>query len=545
MKKNYLPFVITLALPALISCSGPGTRKLNQKSFPFSIELNSIDPGQYDPSTGKWVQTTMQGRSEVIFKYTLKNKIMTLPGEVTARIGNIALLSSGAFANTVPQIAPGENFSSEFHTYALPPGAYELYFTYSKKGSTGFPNPGGGFQYKDSIISEDLFYYFVPPDLVDNDLDSIDDREEKRLLDKYSPFYSFSKEGDTEEQYLPTDVLTYIRGSRLIQGTDEDGAPIQLTNFALAQNPHALLFSIPTSAHPTSSSLMTNAKNLPTTYHIDPADQVRKGSSWEECKNQRNIGLYGHVVPYNESSGQKDVHDLFMPNAKTFYKIEYWQFFGYNSANPNPDLADHEGDWTSVQLLYDPHPGNGEDSIVSVFHYVHGLEFRFDMSAKTKDTTAGTIREITGANARFNPDINIIKLGPNKNFVKSDDFDQTQNNIVRFKQDPATLKYTHPIVYIEYGTHEFYPSEYWKYSQAPNHDGTGTREYFCAVPPNLGEVEHLLPEYEGADIIMHFNGSWGAFSSQNNDPGPGPSLHAQWMYPASTSIGWMLHGLPF
>ncbi|MFC0773408.1 hypothetical protein [Terrimonas alba] len=152
MKKPYFPFIYILVVLTLISCGEPTEKTMKLKFFPFSIELNSIDPGQYDPATGNWVQTTMIGRSEVIFKYTLKNKIMTLPGKITARIGNITLLSSASFPNTVPEIAPNENFSSEFHSYALPPGTYELYFTYSTKGSIGFPSPGGGFQYKDSTI---------------------------------------------------------------------------------------------------------------------------------------------------------------------------------------------------------------------------------------------------------------------------------------------------------------------------------------------------------------------------------------------------------
>ncbi|MFC0773407.1 hypothetical protein [Terrimonas alba] len=379
-----------------------------------------------------------------------------------------------------------------------------------------------------------MFYYFVPPDLVDNDLDGIDDREEKRLLDKYAPYFYFSKDGNAEEDYRPTDVLTYIRGARLITGTNEDSDPVEVTNFALAQNPEALLFSIPTSIHPTSSSLITHAKPVPTIFHIDPTDDARKGSSWDECQSKRNVGLYGHVVPYNQSSAQKDVHDLNMPENKTYYKVEYWQFFGYNRATSDPRNADHEGDWTSVQVLYDPNPARGEDTIVTVFHYAHGKEFRFNMSAKTNETISSTIKEITGENAKFNPDVNLPR-----------NLDQAQNNIVRFKQDPQTMQFTHPVVYIEYGAHEFYPTSFWKYSLAPNHDGESVHQYFCSAPPNLGEVEHPLLEYDGATIIMQFNGYWGAFSSSFNEPGLGPSLHKQWTYPASSSIGWPLHDLPY
>lgn len=538
-QKLYSSFIYILAVMTLISCKEPKEKTMKPKIFPFSIELTSIDPGQYDPSTKNWVQTK-NGTSEVIFRYTLKNKIKTIPGKVTAKIGNITFLSSTSFPNNVPEIEADQNFSSEFHTYALPPGTYDLYFTYSTRVT-----PNSTFSY-DSVIAQELFSYYVPPDVVDNDFDGIDDREEKRLLDKFAPFYSFSKEGATEEEYLPTDVLTYIKGSKLITGTDEDHDPVQVNNSDLSATPNKLFFTLPNTIPPFSTNLNDYVLKVPTIYHIDPTDEVRKGSPWDECRSKRNIGLYGHVVPYNQSSAQKDVHDLNMPQNKTFYKIEYWQFFGYNAANANRHLADHEGDWTSVQLLYDPHPGVGEDTIVTVFHYVHGLEFRFDMSAKVNVKTNGTIRTFTGANAKFNPDINIVKLGPNRNFIKSDDFDQTQNNIVYFKQDPnSPTQFTHPIVYIEFGSHEFYPSSFWKYLQARNHDGTGGFQYFCAVPPNLGEVEHPLLEYEGANIVMQFNGFWGAYSSMNNEPGPGPSLHAQWTYPADSKIGWQLHGLPF
>ncbi|HKO81694.1 MAG TPA: hypothetical protein VJU78_14920, partial [Chitinophagaceae bacterium] len=439
--KNFVFILCSIFLSAVLtfSCNDPAVKKAKASINLFTIELNSISPGQYDPAAGNWVQTTENG-SEVIFRYTLKNRIKTIPGKITANIGNIVLLSSAAFPNTVPELEADQNLSGEFHSYKLPPGSYELYFTYSKRVSFG---PGGR-ESRDSIIAKELFYYFVPPDLVDNDLDAIDDREEKRLLDKYTPFFKFSKEGNSGEAYRPTDVLTYIRGSRLITGTDEDDDDVQVNNADLAAVPNKLFFTLHTTIPPVSTNLNSYVEKVPTSYYIDPTDEVRAGSSWDECKTKRNIGLYGHVVPYNQSTGQKDVHDLYMRTNKTYYKIEYWQFFGYSANNPNRSFADHEGDWTTIQLIYDPHPGVGEDTIVTVFHYAHGNEFRFDMSAKTGETISGTIKEITGPNARFNPDINLAKLTPNLDLVKSDDFDQAQNNIVRFKQDPVTLQFTHP-----------------------------------------------------------------------------------------------------
>ena len=37
-----------------------------------------------------------------------------------------------------------------------------------------------------------------------------------------------------------------------------------------------------------------------------------------------------------------------------FYKIEYWQFFGYSSNNKPLDQGDHEGDWDTLQVIFKP-----------------------------------------------------------------------------------------------------------------------------------------------------------------------------------------------
>jgi hypothetical protein len=110
-------------------------------------------------------------------------------------------------------------------------------------------------------------------------------------------------------------------------------------------------------------------------------------------------------------------------------------------------------------------------------------------------------------------------------------------------QDPATNRFAHPVVYIEHGTHELFPSPDWNYYAAPNHNG-GSYNFLTNTPPNLGEVEHPLNEDPAALIILRFNGYWGTYCKANCSP-PGPPLHANWAWPASSSIKWLLPPLTF
>ena len=119
--------------------------------------------------------------------------------------------------------------------------------------------------------------------------------------------------------------------------------------------------------------------------------------------------------------------------------------------------------------------------------------------------------------------------------------DNYSHNTLRLLQDPATKEFSHPFVYIEWGAHEFWPSESGIYPGVPTHNGEGY-SFLTATPVNIGEVEH--PSNPGgnaqaaAAIVTNFNGYWGTYDG----PPPGPPLHYQWTWPASSSIRWQLSG---
>jgi hypothetical protein len=115
-----------------------------------------------------------------------------------------------------------------------------------------------------------------------------------------------------------------------------------------------------------------------------------------------------------------------------------------------------------------------------------------------------------------------------------------QNNVLRLMADPSTRQFTHPVVYVEHGGHEFWPTEAWSYQDAPSHSGNDAKHsYLAATPPNLGEVEHPFHEVPEDMLILRYNGHWGAFSRKNSPP-QGPPLHSSWTWPAQSSVRWQL-----
>jgi hypothetical protein len=113
-------------------------------------------------------------------------------------------------------------------------------------------------------------------------------------------------------------------------------------------------------------------------------------------------------------------------------------------------------------------------------------------------------------------------------------------------QDPNTGAFTHPIVYIERGAHEFWPTDLGRVNtiiggqkyHSPSHDGDGD-SFLTNTPINLGEVEAPMSVQGEAPLVLRFNGYWGAFSRET-DPPFGPPLHGNWTWPADSSVSWQL-----
>ena len=212
-------------------------------------------------------------------------------------------------------------------------------------------------------------------------------------MKRFRPYFLFSHDGH-DENYAPADARLYIQRSELRDSGDEDGGKTTIAQASLAANPDGILF---TASEPKFSPDVTaSTEDLPSFYHINPIEHVpgltkdnpgRHGNDWAEVLVNRHVGLYGHVVPFMAPGPYaRDGIDAYgvCPNGTTalptppprqLYKIEYWQFFGYNEAE-HAYIGNHEGDWTSVQVIYDPQ----SDVATSVSHFAHGLQFRFDIT---------------------------------------------------------------------------------------------------------------------------------------------------------------------
>jgi len=375
----------------------------------------------------------------------------------------------------------------------------------------------------------------------DSDMDGIDDNLENRLLEKFRPYFYFSYEG-RQDDYRPADIWRYIQLSDLHTDGDESGNYTYIQQSELFRNPRLILER---DGKFGPADITRNKQK--TNYRINPNENVngqnesnpgRHGNTWSEVLAQKNIGLYGHVVPVKLNDPFRFSMDNVLTGTdpgQTYYKIEYWQFFGYNEANQGY-IGNHEGDWTSVQVLYDP----SNDAIISTFHFAHGVKMQFNFLPGIQSTFIdnGDIQEFTGANC-----CKPIGFGAG-NITEADlGIQWAQNHRVRLYKDPISGKFTHPIVYIEYNAHEFWPTEYWDFYGAPAHNGRGYH-FLTNTPPNLGEVENPNTSLPAAEIILKYNGFWGTFQRANDAPN-GPALHKNWTWPASSSIRWQLKGLGY
>jgi len=352
----------------------------------------------------------------------------------------------------------------------------------------------------------------------DVDKDGIDDNLEVQLLKRFRPFYRFTK----GEHYPPTDPIYQIRYAQLLKGSWTEGfkKPGVEKRCAGGEDNHInppsrLLYCLNGKLN-----LLKNPKK--TNYYLNLNDSKRKDpgngkkNDWDYAVPHAP-GLFGHVV----KSGK-------------YIKIEYWQYFAYNGQDLHG--ADHEGDWATVQLWYDPK----NDRLIKTCHWAHGKGFCFDLRKAIK------IKKLT------RPDLNfylIRYLGPNYKkhppeikFSNKSRFPKNyQNNMVEFyvlKEKPKDL---HIVVYIEKDAHEFWPFSYGSYQWANKHTGNGIF-YLTAFWPekiNLGELTHPMPNpitdkfKYSKEIVLRYNGYWGAWHHAANNPPPGPALHCQWTFPAN------------
>ena len=119
-------------------------------------------------------------------------------------------------------------------------------------------------------------------------------------------------------------------------------------------------------------------------------------------------------------------------------------------------------------------------------------------------------------------------MGPDK----SPQVANAQNNAMQLAGERSAEltflpSFQHPVVYVEWGGHEFWPTVGWSYVGASKHNGTGQYSYFGSSPLDL-TVDNDSPPQEAVTLVTSFAGYWGA--EGGGGPPQGPPLHCQWYW---------------
>jgi hypothetical protein len=535
-----------------------GTRLLSRARRalePCSIVVDAVDPCAYDGRIDAWVQPWPMPESAtlVTVAFTVTNAGARPLHDVLARAHlNGANLMFHAAERRLGDLGPGESKTVRCWTYGFsprPPGQL-MVECYTAEEMHGVRAAGPYSWTATTTLGEATIDYAVYASEQDTDQDGINDADEARLLARFRPYFKFTGIGDSD--YKPVDVLSYIRGCRLIttEYIPPWAAAVGLITPETVVPETVITENAPLAAHPISiveangtpgSSNVTCTK-AKTYFALDPLDPSPTGATWQQILSSRRVGLYGHVVPFRQAGPQGEFHRYADPHDETSYiKIEYWLFAAYNEDHAGP-VAQHQGDWMTVQLLVRPHAVDGEDEIVYVLHYAHGQEIRYTVAATTARVAWPEPPHAGPSSSRFQE-----WRGPGygdewKHPVLDLHLDGTplQNSVLRMCEDPDTGEFTHPVVYVERDSHEFWPTHAGYWPGAPGHEGDGY-SFLSSTPPNLGEVEHPMIETDAAPEILQFNGTWGARGG--GGPPHGPPLHKEWVWPEDSSVRWLLTDL--
>ncbi len=409
--------------------------------------------------------------------------------------------------------------------------------------------------------------------------------DRKQVFADYAPLLLYSYDHDSDEKYAPIDVLTFIKGSTL----QADDKKFVLANSAL-QAPAIVLDPAP-STNPNAGTISAASPMLPAGLYVSPLpSSVQQGLPWQSIlAAQPNPGLYGHAVLLDFKNLDRSQFEttsnagLLTSLAQRYgcsesnwstcpaqvLKIEYWQFFGYSHDYDGQldsvidSSTDHTGDWCTVQLYVDAswwRSGHPDGSILAVYHYMHGIQVGFDMSLATQEPSRVTVPQRSASDTRatyparqfvgpmfgqlvdFPVITHGIQIGPEKSVQIYD----AQNNTVQLAgmrtfsavgrppRFTGGIDYSHPVVYVEWGGHEFWPTPTWGYTGASKHNGTGQYSYFGVEPVDLTVDSGSVPD--DVRLVTSFLGYWGA--KGGGGPPQGPILHCQWYWdPASTDPG--------
>jgi hypothetical protein len=159
-------------------------------------------------------------------------------------------------------------------------------------------------------------------------------------------------------------------------------------------------------------------------------------------------------------------------------------FYGWNGVEAPANIADHEGDWELFEVYLDPNNPKNVSNMKKAVWYGHGKPFLFRWEAGSWDH----------------------------------DSDATPTGSY------PPMPQAHPPIYVESGTHGSWPTV-GRFSGVGKNRGNG----HSYTPKNVTNIGEAYRPRIGTEVILQFNGRWGAFRRFNSCP-PGPVLQSQWRH---------------
>jgi len=296
--------------------------------------------------------------------------------------------------------------------------------------------------------------------------------EQQALAQRFRPYFKTSLEDGQAEPVRPCNWQWFV--SRCHLKKDDE---IVLTDQQLAANPKRLI-------EPSDADIRKSPLTSPG-YILELSNfAYSSGEPWDRVIHEGH-GIYAHVEEIDQN----------------LVNIEYSVLWPYNQTTTILG-GDHYGDLTTMTVIYD----RGCDMLVRVSYVTHGAviqTFRITHPSRIQFVALKGL-DVNGNQTT----VEAAQLGIS-------DADQRQEGpfwhspcdlpTVYLAKDPVSSRYEHPVVYVEWGAHEFWPAPCGSATTAPKHDGDGL-SFLPDVVQVLGTLDAPEPDHLP---FIYYNGKLG------------------------------------
>jgi hypothetical protein len=339
------------------------------------------------------------------------------------------------------------------------------------------------------------------------------------LVERFRPYFKTSMNGSYIENYRPAswqwfvDRVSFVSGYKSStpsgcagNGTADDwpNGQVLLDGASLTAQLYSVLATYP---YADVRKFLPNDVDPPDegyAMHLDQSSS-RTGEDWDSVVHQRH-GLYAHV---------ELTPDANLKPEQWMINIEYTIFWAYNEAL----CSHHNGDITTLVVVYDP----TRDLPVRVTYSMHGYALEIFPVGSPEDFTYDLLPGRDQAGNALSVFAMRVNIPSTLSYQQGGSAHSPGLSFVRLAQDPVSRQYTHPVVYVEQGSHEFWPNETGALTAAPQHNGNG----FSFLPDNYPVLD--TSDNSPDHFFLFLNGKFGS------DP-HSIMLHRTWFWPEGRQI---------